>query len=56
MASAGVDGGRVSICPACGYPRLGAGLCAACMQAAPAMPVEPKLNTTAGVSFVSPAA
>jgi hypothetical protein len=53
---AGADGGRIAICPACGYPRLGAGLCAACIQYSSAVPVDPALNTVAGVSHIDPAA
>jgi hypothetical protein len=56
MASAGFNGGRLAICPACGYPKLGAGLCAACIQTPAATPVEPKLDATAGFSRFNPAA
>jgi hypothetical protein len=40
---AGVDGRRITICPACGYPS--AGLCAACIQYSSAVPVDPASNT-----------
>jgi hypothetical protein len=53
---AGADGRRMMICPACGYPRLGAGLCAACIQISPDVPVDPVMNTVAGVSDINPAA
>ena len=61
MASiAGSDGRRITICPACGYPS--AGLCAACIQISPGIPVispgvpvDPVMNTVAGVSHFDPA-
>ncbi|MDT5024279.1 MAG: hypothetical protein QOE61_705 [Micromonosporaceae bacterium] len=40
---AGVDGRRITICPACGYPS--AGLCAACIEYSSAVSVDPALNT-----------
>jgi hypothetical protein len=52
---AGADGRRVTICPACGYPRLGVGLCAACIQISPVVPVDPAMNTFVGVSDLNPA-
>ena len=55
-SSAGADGGRIMICPACGYPRLGAGLCAACVETSLATPVDPTMNAFAGVSDFNPAA
>jgi hypothetical protein len=59
MASrADVDGRRVTICPACGYPS--AGLCAACIEIFPSVAVDPAINpainTVAGVSHFNPAA
>jgi len=51
---AGADGRRITICPACGYPS--AGLCAACVQTSVAAPVDPAMNTIAGVSHFDPAA
>jgi hypothetical protein len=51
---AGTDGRRITICPACGYPS--AGLCAACVQTSAAAPVDPAMNTVAGVSHFDPAA
>jgi hypothetical protein len=57
MASnTGVGATRVTICPACGYPRLGAGLCAACVPAAAAAAVNTTINTVAGESGYNPAA
>ena len=50
----GMDGWRVTICPACGYPS--AGLCAACIQFASAGAVEAASNTSAAVSHFNPAA
>ena len=54
--SAGAGARPITICPACGYPRLGAGLCAACIQTSPSVPVDPEMNTVAGVSHFDPAA
>lgn len=54
--SAGADDRRMTICPACGYPRLGAGPCAACVQIPPAAPIDPTMNTFAGASHFNPAA
>jgi hypothetical protein len=51
---AGTDGRRITICPACGYPS--AGLCAACVQTSAAAPVDPAMNTIAGVADFDPAA
>jgi hypothetical protein len=50
--NSGVDSMRLTICPACGYPRLGPGLCAACMPNAAAMP----FTAVAGVPDQNPAA
>ena len=55
-ANAGADGRRVAICPACGYPRLGAGLCAACIQTSAAALADQTMNTIAVVSQFNPAA
>jgi hypothetical protein len=57
---AGSRGRRITICPACGYPS--AGLCAACIQIYPGVPVDiypgvpvdPVMNT--GVPHFDPAA
>jgi hypothetical protein len=51
-----VDGQPITICPACGYPRLGAGLCAACKPTAAAAPVDSTMNIVAGESDFNPAA
>jgi hypothetical protein len=51
-----VDGQRITICPACGYPRLGAGLCAACVPTAAAAPLDSTMNIVAGESDFNPAA
>jgi hypothetical protein len=57
MASdSGGDAIRIMICPACGYPRLGAGLCAACVPAAAAAPVDSTMSIVAGESDFNPAA
>jgi hypothetical protein len=58
MASiAGADDSRVTICPACGYPRLGVGLCAACVtMTATQMPGDTAANTFASTSGFTPAA
>jgi hypothetical protein len=53
---AGADGRRITVCAACGYPRLGPGLCAACIQSSSAVPVDPAMNTVAGVADLDPAA
>jgi hypothetical protein len=50
------NGRGLTICPACGYPRFGAGLCAACIQISPGVPVDPVMNAVAGVSHFDPAA
>jgi hypothetical protein len=50
------DGQRITICPACGYPCLGAGLCAACVPTAAAAPVDSPMNIVAGESDFNPAA
>ena len=49
-----MDGRRMTICPACGYPS--AGLCAACTQICAAAPLNPATNTVAGGSRFDPAA
>jgi hypothetical protein len=49
---AGSNGTRIPICPACGYPS--AGMCAACIQISPAVPVDLAVNTV--VSQFDPAA
>jgi hypothetical protein len=50
------EGSRRTICPACGYPRFGAGLCAACIQISPGVSVDPVMNTATGMSHFDPAA
>jgi hypothetical protein len=52
----GVDGTPIMICPGCGYPRLGEGLCAACVPTAALAPVDSMMNTVARGSDVHPAA
>ena len=51
---AGLDGMRMTICPACGYPS--AGLCSACTQILSAVPVPWMMNTFAGAPQFDPAA
>ena len=51
---AGLDGMRTTICPACGYPSTG--LCAACTDISPAVPVESAMNTFDGALQFDPAA
>lgn len=51
-----VDGKRVMICPACGYPRLGVGLCAACVPTVAVAFVDSTTNVVAGESGFNPAA
>jgi len=53
-AIVGLDGMRMTICPACGYPS--AGLCAACTNISPAVPVESAMNTFDGAIHFDPAA
>jgi len=52
--STDADDKHMTICPACGYPS--AGLCAACIQISPGVPLVRAMNTVAGVSAVDPAA
>jgi hypothetical protein len=56
VSNTGVDATHVTICPGCGYPRLGAGLCAACVPAAATAHVDPTMNIDAGESDFNPAA
>jgi hypothetical protein len=50
------EGKRITICPACGYPRLGAGLCAACVPTVAVAFVDSTTNKIAGGSGFNPAA
>lgn len=50
------DGKRVTICPACGYPRLGPGLCAACVPTVAIAFADSTTNIAAGESGFNPAA
>jgi hypothetical protein len=52
----GVDATPIMICPGCGYPRLGEGLCAACVPTAALAPVDSTMITVARGSNVHPAA
>lgn len=52
---AGLDGTRMTICPACGYPSNG--LCAACTDISFAVPVgSPLMSTQAAAPLVDPVA
>jgi hypothetical protein len=50
------EGRSMTICPACGYPRFGAGLCAACIEISPGVPIDLVMDTVAVVSHFGPAA
>lgn len=50
MTVRSLDGSYLAICPACGYPTWGRGLCAACIAAAP-NDGEPTLGVNPGADF-----
>jgi hypothetical protein len=47
--------GKLAICPACGYPTLGMGICAACLPSA-ATEVDPVNRVSYGAPDFNPAA
>jgi hypothetical protein len=49
------DGSSLAICPACGYPILGEGLCALCVPTA-ADKIDPVIEAADGASDFHPAA